>query len=156
MLASSRSRSPLASKKNSPTEPPPITYHDLSPVGRAVAGTVEIGFTTVLEYCSGFFGGYVLGSLTDIPRLLTLPVEPNVQQAFFRELSGRAARMHLKSFEWAMRWGGISAAFGGFRVATKVFRGGVEDEWNTVISSMAAGAFFARAGQFNLCLCENG
>jgi hypothetical protein len=124
--------------------PPQVSYSDLSPFGRVVAGTVEICFSTLLEYFSGFMGGYFLGTLTGIPRLVATPIQPEIQQTFFRELSARTVRMHGKSFGWAKQWGGISAAFGGFRVATKVIRGGVEDEWNTIMSSMAAGAYFAR------------
>lgn len=41
-------------------------------------------------------------------------------------------------------WAGVSAAFGGFRVAVKVLRNGQEDEWNSVLSSMCAGAFLSR------------
>jgi hypothetical protein len=127
-------------------EPPKVTYEDLSPLGRVIAGTVEVGVVTLTEYMSGFFGGYVLGTLTDIPRLLSRRAQPDIQQAFLKELSGRAARMHTKSFTWAKSWGSISAVFGCSRVATKVLRGGKEDEWNTVFSSMAAGAYFARKG----------
>jgi hypothetical protein len=32
-------------------------------------------------------------------------------------------------------------------VACRVLRGGVEDEWNTLLGSMAAGAFFRRKGE---------
>jgi hypothetical protein len=41
-------------------------------------------------------------------------------------------------------WGGMSATFAAARVGTKLLRGGREDEWNNVFSSMAAGAWFAR------------
>jgi hypothetical protein len=131
----SRSSSKSKERKNSPAtaspdlEDPIVTYKDLTPLGRAVAGTVEVVVTTLSEYLTGFVGGYVLGTATDIPRLLFL-------------------RMHTKSFRWARNWGGVSAAFGCFRVAAKVARGGKEDEWTTILSSMAAGAYFARLGMY--------
>jgi hypothetical protein len=122
------------------------TYGDLGPFGRLVAGTVEIAVTTLTEYMTGFAGGYALGTVTDIPKLLFRRVEPDARQALFKEISGRTARMHTKSFGWAKNWAGISAAFGCFRVVAKVSRGGKEDEWTTILSSMAAGAYFARNG----------
>jgi len=134
---------PSASASSS-LQPPTVSYADLSPLGRAVAGTVEIAVSTLTEYVTGFAGGYFLGTVTDVPRLLFRRVEPEARQALMQEASGRMMRMHAKSFRWARNWGGISAAFGCFRVATKVVRGGKEDEWTTILSSMAAGAFFAR------------
>ena len=148
LLASKNVPKRQVDTKISPIDPPALTYDDLTPLGKMVAGTVEVTIATLLEYVSGFFGGYFIGTVTDVPRLLFRPVEQDAQRAFFQEVSGRAARMHAKSLRWAKTFGGISAAFGGFRVATKVIRGGVEDEWNTIVSSMAAGAFFARNGKF--------
>jgi hypothetical protein len=127
------------------------TYGDLSPFGRFVAGTVEIAVTTLTEYMTGFAGGYALGTITDIPRLLFRRVEPDARQALLKEMSGRTLRMHTKSFGWARNWAGISAAFGCFRVVAKVSRGGKEDEWTTILSSMAAGAYFARNGTLPCC-----
>jgi len=160
---------------------------------------------TAFEYLSGLAGGYFLGAVTDIPRLLFRPVVgsldqiPSPARPLLQEISARCGRMHQKSFMWGKRyvlfgpllrnsrttavtglfrchlirnasesrgcfylfslylfsflprsrsWAGISATLGGMRVACKVVRGGVEDEWNTVFSSMAAGAFFRRAGAY--------
>ena len=124
---------------------PVVTYADLGLLGKIVAGTVEITMTTLFEYATGFLGGYLLGTVTDVPRLLFRPLDPP-KPSTFREFSGRFHRMHGKSFRWATSWGGISAAFGGFRVLAKVVRGGKEDEWSNILSSMAAGAYFSRAG----------
>ena len=143
-------------------------YSQLGPVGKCVAGTTEIAVSTCMEYITGFMGGYVLGSITDFPRFAFKQVDPSQKNnPFFKELGQRYGRMHQKSFRWAKSWGGISAAFGGFRIATRVIRGGKEDEWNTVFSSAAAGAFFARNGTnyysvvaymptsvLFMCLCE--
>jgi hypothetical protein len=120
----------------------------LTPLGRVVAGTVEIACTVLLEYVSGFAGGYFLGTLTDIPRLMFRPVDPAVRLALWKDFAGRTARMHAKSLRWARQWGGISAAFGGFTVAAREIRGGVTDEWTSIFGSMASGAWFARAGEF--------
>jgi hypothetical protein len=124
-----------------------VSYADLTLFGKAIAGTVEIAFTVVFEYLMGAMGGYVLGSVTEIPRFLFTPAASDTSLPLWREVSQRWARSHAKSFRWATSWGSISAAFGGFRVAAKVVRDGREDEWTTVLSSMAAGAYFARKGK---------
>lgn len=154
--ATSHNATPIAESPNQLQEQPTaeqqqqhpiISYDDLGLLGKLVAGTVELTLTTLIEFASGFVGGYFLGTLTDVPRLLFRPMEsPPTRPTFFREFSGRLNRMHGKSFRWATSWGGISAAFGGFRVLAKLVRGGKEDEWSNILSSMAAGAYFARAG----------
>ena len=125
-------------------------FDELGPVGKVVAGTIEIAVSTVLEYISGLLGGYFLGTVTGIPALLTKPVQQQqaARNVFWTQFQQRMGRMHGRSTSWARNWAGISAAFGGFRVTTKVLRGGKEDEWSTVFSSMAAGAFFARKGTY--------
>jgi hypothetical protein len=143
--------SATASSVSTLESPEVTTYGDLGPFGRLVAGTVEIAVTTLTEYMTGFAGGYALGTVTDIPRLLFRRVEPDARQALMKEVSGRTMRMHTKSFGWAKNWAGISAAFGCFRVVAKVSRGGKEDEWTTILSSMAAGAYFARNGTLHYC-----
>jgi len=126
-----------------------ITYRDLSLLGRTIAGTVEVGVVTLIEYLSGLVGGYSLGFLTDLPRLLFRPLESTgaapASPSFWAEVQGRCGRMHSKSILWGKNWAEISAVLGGAKVLCKVLRGGTEDEWNTVLSSVAAGAFFARA-----------
>ena len=136
---------------------PQVSYADLGPIGRVVAGTVEVTVTTVLEFLTGFCGGYFLGTVTDLPRLFfrstAAAAEAQQQRTLLQEASRRLARMHGKSTRWAKSWGGISAAFGGFGVLVKVVRNGKEDEWNTVLSSMAAGAYFGRAGTSSSLSC---
>ena len=51
-------------------------YDNLTWLGWGIAATAEIGLTVLMEYCSGFFGGYFLGSLTDIPRFCDNPHPP--------------------------------------------------------------------------------
>jgi hypothetical protein len=126
---------------------PVVTFDDLSPIGKVVAGATQIAVTTVLEYASGFFSGLFLGSAVGLPGLLFRPIEPGVPQMFMTEMKGRLVRMNSRSLTWAKGWGGISAAFGGFKIAVRVIRNGKEDEWNQILSSAAAGAFFARGGE---------
>ena len=144
LVSSKSSAPPPTTTTNAPRQ---ITYSDLTPLGRLIAGTVEVSITTALEFLTGFCGGYFLGTVTDVPRLLFRKVQDETQRSFWQETSGRMSRMHGKSFKWAKTWGGISAAFGGFGCLVKVVRNGREDEWNTVLSSMAAGAYFSRAGR---------
>ena len=136
-----------------PVAPPAINFDDLGPIGKFVAGTTQIVTSTVMEYISGFFMGLILGTVVGVPGFLFRPIEPGVPKVFMREVSGRFVRMNTRTLGWAKNWGGISAAFGGFKVAVKVIRNGEEeDEWNTILSSAAAGAFFARKGTFyNRC-----
>ena len=131
-----------------PEENDEATFEQLGPIGKVVAGTIEIAFSTLMEFVSGFVGGYVLGTLTGLPAFVTKPATTAASASFWSQFQQRAIRMHGRSYKWASSWGGISAAFGGFRVTTKVLRGGKEDEWSTVFSSMAAGAYFARKGGF--------
>ncbi|GKY98418.1 hypothetical protein MPSEU_000799300 [Mayamaea pseudoterrestris] len=124
---------------------PKITYRDLSPIGKLIAGTVEVCVATVMEYVTGFTAGYVIGCVTDVPRLLFQSTQPDQQVSLMQDFSARTARMNGKSLKWARSWGELSAVFGGCRVAVKLLRNGKEDEWSSVFSSMAAGAFLARA-----------
>eukprot|EP00980_Cylindrotheca_fusiformis_P018497 scaffold6124_cov122-Cylindrotheca_fusiformis.AAC.16 len=126
-------------------EAPVITFDDLTPVGKVVAGITQIAVTTLLEFVSGFVTGLVVGTVVGTPGLLFRPLEPGVPKLFMTEMKGRLGRMNSRSLTWAKSWGGISAAFGGFKVGVRVLRNGKEDDWNQILSSAAAGAFFARA-----------
>lgn len=133
--------------------PDAYSYDDLTLFGRIIAATVEIAFTVATEYATGFVGGYILGSVTDIPRLLS-PSRIAASKGLWQEFGSRISRTHGKSLGWARNWASISASFGGFRVSVRVLRAGKEDEWNTVLSSMVAGAFFARKGMcVYVCVC---
>jgi len=123
---------------------PRYTYDDLGPIGKAIAGCTEVIFATAFEYCSGFAQGFCFGSLVGIPGFLFRPMEKNVRQALQVEMTSRLTRMNTRSMSWAKNFGSISAAFGGLSVAVKVLRNGEDDAWTQIISSAAAGAFFAR------------
>jgi hypothetical protein len=127
---------------------PDVSFDDLGPVGKAVAGVTQVAVTTLMEYCSGFFAGLVLGTVVGLPVFLFKPLEPGVSNLLRTEMTGRFVRMNTKSLLWGRSWGGISAAFGGFKVAVTVVRNGKQDDWNQILSSAAAGAFFARTGKY--------
>jgi hypothetical protein len=128
------------------SEFPDLSYRDLGPIGKTIAGVTEIVFATAFEYCSGFLTGLVFGTLVGLPGFVFRPTELGARQAFSMEIRNRFARMNTRSMSWAKNFGSISAAFGGFGVAVKVLRNGEEDVWNQILSSAAAGAFFARKG----------
>lgn len=131
----------------------PLTWNDLGPAAKAVAGTVQVGAIFGMEYVQGFVGGYFLGSVTGIPSLLFKNAGASTGGPLGSEMGLRFTRMNAKSVKWAKSWAPISAIFGGFSAATRVARGGVEDEWNSVISSAAAGAYFSKEGMYLFYTC---
>ncbi|KAL3924639.1 MAG: hypothetical protein SGILL_000926 [Bacillariaceae sp.] len=142
MLASSKPKK--LSQKEMEEKYPELSFRDLGPVGKVVAGVTEIVFATLFEYCSGFMTGIFFGTMVGVPGFAFRPMEKGVRQPFVQEVQKRFARMNTRSMTWAKSFGSISAAFGGFGVAVKVIRNGEEDVWNSILSSAAAGAFFAR------------
>jgi hypothetical protein len=133
--------------KSKPENFPDTSYQDLGPIGKTIAGITEIVFATALEYAGGFFTGIVFGTLVGLPGFAFKASEPGIRKAFGVEIKSRFLRMNTRSIRWAKNFGSISAAFGGFGVAVKVLRNGEEDVWNSILSSAAAGAFFARKGK---------
>ena len=137
-----------------PEPPPTVAFDDLGPIGKVVAGVTQIVVSTALEYLGGFFVGVAVGTVVGVPGFLFKPVEPGVPKVFLKEVSGRMGRMNARSLSWAKSWGYYSGVFGGSKIVVKVLRGGQDDNWNTILSSAAAGAIFARAGK-NICqLCK--
>jgi hypothetical protein len=126
---------------------PDISYGDLGPIGKTIAGITEIVFATAFEYAGGFLTGIFFGTVVGLPGFAFKPTEPGVRKALDLELKSRFVRMNTRSMRWAKNFGSISAAFGGFGVAVKVLRNGEEDVWNSILSSAAAGAYFARKGE---------
>lgn len=121
-----------------------VSYKDLGPIGKTIAGCTEIVVSTVLEYCTGYLQGFFFGTIVGAPGFAFRPMEGAVRQPLATEISSRFARMNVRSKSWGKNFGSISAAFGGFGVAVRVLRNGEEDIWNNIISSAAAGAFFER------------
>ena len=147
--STSFSNEPEALRSSNPVQDTVALYDDLGPVGKFVAGSTQILVTTALEYVGGFFAGLFLGTVIGLPGFLFKPLEQNeaVKKVLMTEFKGRFTRMNTRSMSWGKSWGGISACFGGFKTAVTVIRGGKEDDWNQILSSAAAGAFFARAGK---------
>jgi Tim17/Tim22/Tim23/Pmp24 family len=137
--------------RRSPTEKPvdypEVSLRDLGPIGRTVAGVTEVAFALLFEYATGFVTGLFFGTIVGVPGFLFRPVNPTVRQALSAEVRGRFARMSTRSKSWAKNYASISAAFGGCEVAVRVLRNGEEDSWSQILSSAAAGAFFARKGK---------
>ena len=145
----SRSSTPL-SKQAKESEPPEnindqqtVGYNDLSLTGKIIAGFVEVSVVVVFDYIIGFFGGYVLGTLRGLPGLASR-VHDKPSSRLMQVASGRLLYMHQRSARWGRSWGGVNAVVGGFGTSARVIRGGVDDEWTTLLSSMAMGAFFSR------------
>jgi len=138
----SRSQEQLEARGDPSLPPREVSFSDLGPIGKTIAGCTEIVFTTIFDYCSGYLQGFVIGTLVGSPGFLFRTSTPGARLPFMDELSNRFARLNARSLKWGKTIGGISAAFGGFGVAVKVLRNGEQDVWNDICSSAAAGAFF--------------
>lgn len=115
--------------------------------GKIIAGAVEITVVTAFEYLTGFCSGYIIGSVWGLPGLVFAKKaldQETLSLGIWKTIAKRLVVMHQRSSRWATTWGGVSAAGAGFGILARVVRGGVEDEWTTVLSSMAMGAFFCR------------
>ncbi|KAL3945783.1 MAG: hypothetical protein SGBAC_000172 [Bacillariaceae sp.] len=133
---------PVATANTPPA--PTVAFEDLSPVGKVIAGTTQVIVTTAMDFVSGFFSGYLLGTVVGIPGLFLKPLEPGVPKVFMTEMKGRLGRMNTKSLTWGKGWGGMSAVLGGSKSGVLLLRNGKYDSWNEVFSSAFAGAYFAR------------
>jgi len=131
-------------------ESPYASYQELGVLGRVVAGTVETAITSLMEFLTGFVGGYLLGTITDTPRFLFRPTNPEAAKSLLNESLQRFSRMHEKSMRWGKSWGSISATFAGCTVLVRVLRNGKSDEWTATLSSCAAGMFFSRKGTLSV------
>lgn len=123
----------------------------LGPVGKTIAGGVEVGVITAGSYVSGGIMGYGIGSVFGIRTLF----QSSSKMGFKAELKGRMGNFHAKAMEKAQQWASLSAAFSGFHALTRVARGGKEDKWNGILGSAATGAFLSRKGKYPpLLLCS--
>ncbi len=93
-----------------------LTYNDLGPIGKTVAGCTEIVITTVMDFCTGYVQGWLLGTIVGTPGFVFRPVEKGLRQPFAKELSGRFARMNARNKNWSKTFSRISAAFGGVSI----------------------------------------
>jgi hypothetical protein len=116
------------------------------PLTNALVGGLLILGTTAVEYATGFIGAYVLGTVVGVPGIIYSKENLAIKTRF--------VNMNARSMTWAKSWAPISAVFAGCDTATRVVRGNVKDQWNTVISSAAAGAYFSRKGMINCMGCN--
>ena len=93
-----------------------VSYNDLGPIGKTVAGCTEIVFATFFDYCSGYLQGLLFGTMFGSPGFVFRPIEKGVHQPFVSEMSRRFTRMNTRSMSWAKNFGSISAAFGGVSI----------------------------------------
>lgn len=116
----------------------PYDFENLNLLGKCIAGVVQIGVTVLMEYASGLLGGYMIGSICGVPKLFArdLPLFG---------LDSKTSFVHQRSVRWARSWAELNAVFGGSRTLCNVVRP-QRDEWNTVFSSILAGAYFGRNG----------
>mmetsp|Transcript_25391 Transcript_25391/g.32307 ORF Transcript_25391/g.32307 Transcript_25391/m.32307 type:complete len:177 (+) Transcript_25391:23-553(+) len=119
----------------------------LGPIGRAIAGAVEVGVVTGGSYLSGGILGYLLGGVMGTPTLLkssSSAASETVKNSLGEEVKGRLGTWHFKAATQAKSWAQLSAAFSGFHALTRNLRGGKEDKWNSVFGSAATGAYLSR------------
>lgn len=130
-----------------------LSYSDLGPVGKTVAGVTEIVFATAFDFCSGYLQGFLFGTLFGSPGFIFRPVTKGVRQPFRTELSGRFARMNARSTSWAKTLGTFSAAFGGVSIFTSRFLTNVPRGCSIVASKL----FSHRCLLFSAvwCCCES-
>ena len=102
----------------------------LSPLGKVIAGTVEVTVSTSISYLSSYAIGYLFSGVFNA----------------FKVRSVGLKGLHSTSVGSGKSWGAVGAYFSGFACLSKVVRGGVEDKWNQVCASCAAGACLNKAG----------
>lgn len=127
-----------ASRKNKVVEITPDGPREANVVEKFLIGSVIVAGTTAMEYASGFMGAFVLGTLRGMPGLVYSKEGLTMGQRF--------SNMNARSMRWGKTWAPISAVFGGSDAATRIIRNNKNDQWNTIISSAVAGAYFSRAG----------
>jgi len=127
-------------------------YDSLNPLGKTIAGAVEVGVITASSYISGGVLGYLVGGAMGVPILFRPPPSAggNTNSAL-KQLASKVKLMNEKAVQAGKNWGQLSASFSGFHALCRVVRGGREDKWNYIIGSGAAGAFQSRSGVFSFC-----
>jgi hypothetical protein len=114
-------------------------------LGKVVALLAGLALNTPLVYVHGYASGYGSAVICGLPEFVC---KSATRPTFWKELTGRAARIHQKSLQWGQSFGRISATYAGFQVAVFVLGNGRDDPWLSIVGRMAAGAYFARAGQY--------
>jgi hypothetical protein len=118
---------------NTPDEIP--KWQDLSFHWKCVFGGIEIAYIVGTQWLSGFTTAYLLGSITG---LHTFSQPPEVGLSRF-------SRWNQRNIRWGKSWGSVSASFSGFDAGVRLLRNNQMDEWNSLLGSACAGAFFVRS-----------
>eukprot|EP00557_Chaetoceros_sp_GSL56_P002741 CAMPEP_0176499646 /NCGR_PEP_ID=MMETSP0200_2-20121128/13050_1 /TAXON_ID=947934 /ORGANISM="Chaetoceros sp., Strain GSL56" /LENGTH=361 /DNA_ID=CAMNT_0017898103 /DNA_START=150 /DNA_END=1235 /DNA_ORIENTATION=+ len=128
----------------------------LGPVGLIVANAVEVVATTASSYISGGIFGYMIGGAMGIPGVFRnqaasgppgfTHLKSASPHAGLKDMQRRLVDWNAKALLQGKSWGTLSASFSGFHALARVCRGGVEDRWNSIISSAATGAYLSRQG----------
>jgi hypothetical protein len=117
----------------------------LGPLGKAVALLGGVALNTPLAYVVGYAKGYCSAAICGLPELVC---KSATRTTFWKEVAGRTARIHEKGLHWGQSLGRISSTYAGFQVTVFVLCNGRDDRWLPIVGSMAAGSYFARAGQY--------
>ena len=122
----------------------------LGPIGRTVAGGVEVGIVTAGSYISGGVFGYGIGGFFGIKNLFikSTSTDQSIRRGVGDEIKRRIGDWNGNAVKQAGQWAKISASFSGFHALSRVVRGGKEDKWNGICGSFATGAFMNRKGEF--------
>jgi hypothetical protein len=121
----------LPKRAEDPDIPP---WEDLPLHWKVIFGGVEVAYVVGSQWLSGFVMAYVFGGISGVYGLTKPPTEGLT----------RFSRWNQRNVRWGKSWGTISAAFSGFDTSVKLLRNNRVDEWNSLIGSAFAGAFFVR------------
>jgi hypothetical protein len=98
-------------------------------------GAVEIAYTVGTQWVSGFATAYIFGSVTGVIGFAKPPTEG----------LSRLGRWNQRNVRWGKSWGSVSASLSGFDTGVRLLRNNKVDEWNSILGSACAGAFFVRS-----------
>mmetsp|Transcript_21358 Transcript_21358/g.59192 ORF Transcript_21358/g.59192 Transcript_21358/m.59192 type:complete len:365 (-) Transcript_21358:1390-2484(-) len=154
-LEPSTTPSPLQSPQQQ--QPPLIDkaaaaeYQQLGRAGKLVAGVTELALVVALDYATGFVSGYALGSVVGwVPPLVRQRFPnrfppPTTTTTVVAARSSKLAAWHRRSVGWGTTLGSLQAVVSGSNVGARLVRGGKDDEYTNLLSSMMLGAYWSRA-----------
>jgi Tim17/Tim22/Tim23/Pmp24 family len=102
---------------------------------KLIFGAVEVAYTVGTQWVSGFATAFIFSSVTGVMGFAKPPTEGLT----------RLARWNQRNVRWGKSWGSISASFSGFDTGVRLVRNNKVDEWNSLLGSACAGAFFVRS-----------
>lgn len=117
----------------------------LGPIGLLIANSVEVGLATANSYISTGIFGYFVGGCLGVPGMFKSSPQDALNNAgAIKKMQQKMGDLNAKALTQGKSWGALSASFSGFHALARVCRGGVEDRWNSIISSACAGAYLSR------------